>query len=247
MTPGRGPLPGGARWQVALLVGVLLAGGTACSAGVATTTPARVTPVPATPLPATPVPATPVPATPVPATSVPVSGAPAVATAAPGSPAVVPATATPEPVDEGADLVLQGDGLSLVQGDTPQPLPFATASAGSVRAALSAALGELTETAAVPCPQGPRTRVDVDGFSVLLDGDRFVGWTDAGAPDRSLTTADGIGAGARLADLRSALPDAQVPAGGTTWSSAGGLSGTLSGVDPAARVATISAGQTCPG
>ncbi len=205
------------RLPAVLLAGALLAGVPACSGGTAATS--------AVALPT----ATPT----VPA--VPATG-----------PSTAPAAATPAVADEVADLVLQGDGLSLLQGDTPQPLPFATASAGAVRAALSAALGDVTETAAVPCPQGPRTRLAVDGFSVLLDGDHFVGWTDVGAPDRALTTDDGVGTGTRLADLRSALPGVQVPAGGTTWASAGGLSGTLSGSDPAAQVAVISAGQTCP-
>lgn len=154
--------------------------------------------------------------------------------------------ATPDPAGQGDDLVLQGDGLSLLHGDTPQPLPFGTAPVADVRAALTAALGDVAETGAVACPQGPRVELTADGFTVLLDGDRFVGWTDVGAPDRALTTTDGVGTGTRLPDLRSALPDVQVPAGGTTWSSAGGLSGTLSGSDPAARVAVISAGQTCP-
>lgn len=173
------------------------------------------------------------------------SASPSVAAAAADPTAPAPSDGAADP-DAGADLVLEGGGLSLLQDDTPHELAFGTAPVADLRAALAAALGEVTETDAVACPQGARTELTVDGFTVLLAGTSFVGWTDVGAPDRALTTADGVGAGTRLADLRSALPTLAVAPGSTTWSSLGGLSGTLSGSDPAATVTTISAGQTCP-
>lgn len=179
-------------------------------------------------------PATGVPSTPVPDTSAPADS---------DSP-------SPTPSDDAPVLVLQGDGLGLLGADsTVQPLPFATTGAQAVRQAVEDALGPTTATALPDCPQGPRTALVADGFSVLLDGDRFVGWTDAGAADQALSTADGVGIGSRLDDLQSALPDVKVAQGpaGTTWSSPSGLSGLLSGPDPAADVTAISGGQACAG
>lgn len=175
------------------------------------------------------------------ATDAPDSGAPAAGTSD-------PATASPAPTDDAApDLVLQGDGLGLLQGDSPQPLPFGSTGAQVVQQAVEDALGPVVVTPLADCAQGPRTALVVDGFTVLLDGDRFVGWTDAGAPDRSLTTADGVGVGSRLADLQSALPDLQVAQAppGVTFASATGLTGLLSAPDEAATVTAISGGQTC--
>lgn len=165
----------------------------------------------------------------------------------------VPTTASPSetpPEDVPPVLVLQGDGLGLLAADdSTAPLLFGAAPGGDVLQVVQTALGEVA-TVPLTCPQGPRTGLDVDGFRVLLDGDRFVGWTDRGAADRSTTTADGIGVGSRLEDLQSAVPDAQVQqdgAGATTFTSPGGLSGDLAGPDPAAALTSLSGGQTCPG
>lgn len=160
-----------------------------------------------------------------------------------------PPTAPPSRgVDDAPVLVLQGDGLSQLDGDTPQPVPFGPGSAAPARQAVEDGLGPVVESLRPDCPQGPRTALDVDGFELLLDGDAFVGWTDLGAPDRALTTTDGLGVGSGLADLQSALPDLVVVPGdaATTWSSATGMSGTLSSSAPDAVVTAVSAGQTCP-
>lgn len=188
-----------------------------------------------------------------PPTSVAPSSAAAPSTAAAASPSAA-ATDVPSPGDSGdstPELVLQGDGLGRLSGGADvAALLFGSTSADGVRQAVEAALGTTAQVDLPTCPQGPRTALQVDGFTVLLNGDSFVGWTDAGAPDRSMTTADGIGTGSRLAELRSAVPDVQVgqdPAGATTFTSADGLSGLLTGPDPTAAIASLSGGETCPG
>jgi len=171
-------------------------------------------------------------------------------TASPTGAGALPApSVTPSGADDAPVLVLQGDGLGLIEGDASvRPLLFATTSGDVVRRAVEDALGPVTVTPMAGCRQGPLTGLVVDGFTVLLSGDAFVGWTDAGAPDRSLTTSDGVGTGSQLPDVQSALPDLQVTTGpaGPAWRSATGLSGLLSSADdPAAIVTTVFGGQTC--
>ncbi|HEU0102886.1 MAG TPA: hypothetical protein VFR07_11265 [Mycobacteriales bacterium] len=184
--------------------------------------------------------------------------APASPAAATSGPAVQPGgtaatgAASPTPDEDSPPvLTLQGDGLGLLAADeSVAPLPFGTTGPADVRAAVEDALGPTTEVPLPACPQGPRTALQVEGFSVLFDGESFVGWTDVGAPDRVLTTAEGIGTGSSVVELQSAVPDAQIgqdPTGATTFSSPGGLSGVLSGPEPEAQVRALSAGQTCPG
>jgi len=89
----------------------------------------------------------------------------------------------------------------------------------------------------------------VKGFSVLLSGTKFVGWTDQGAPGRRLAAADGTGVGITLARLR-ALHPRQITVFrdslGPEFSHAGlGINGLLSGTRPTSRVTTLFAGETC--
>ena len=170
--------------------------------------------------------------------SAPASTAPTAA----GTPAGTPTDDQAPPV-----LVLQGGGLGLLASDSSvQILGFGTAAPDVVRQAVEGAVGPMT-SAARTCAAGPRTALTADGFTVLLDGAHFVGWTELGAADRSLSTADGLAKGSPLQALKSALPDVQVANGptGTTWTSATGLSGTLSSPDPTATVSAISGGQSC--
>jgi len=83
-----------------------------------------------------------------------------------------------------------------------------------------------------------------DGLFLLLDGDRFVGWV-TGTP--GLTTGDGIGVGATLADLRAAYPDLTVTEGsvGAEWSSGDDdLSGFLDGTADSSPVLYERTGST---
>ena len=174
--------------------------------------------------------------------SAPASTAPTAAGTPTGTPAGAPTDDQAPPV-----LVLQGGGLGLLASDSSvQVLPFTTAAPDVVRQAVEGAVGPMT-SAARTCAAGPRTALTADGFTLLLDGAHFVGWTELGAADRSLATADGLAKGSPLQALKSALPDVQVANGptGTTWTSATGLSGTLSSPDPTATVSAISGGQSC--
>lgn len=144
-------------------------------------------------------------------------------------------------------LVLEGDRLGFfVGGAAIRQVPFGSP-ATVVRTALRATLGPLRTTALASCGQGPRTAASYDGFSVLLNGDRFVGWTDEGRSGRRLTTANGVGVGSTLAMLRRSLGTVAVTTGslGAEWIAAGGLSGVLTGRESTSRITVISGGETC--
>jgi hypothetical protein len=157
--------------------------------------------------------------------------------------ALAAARRQPRPV-----IVLQSDGLGFLTGTSSiRQVPFAGDTAAAVRRALAAALGPLTVTPLPECGQGPRTSASRAGFSVLLDGRRFVGWTDQGTPGRHLTTADGLGIGSTLRQLRRSLGTVTVTTGtlGPEWTSPGGLSGLLDGTRPGSRATLIDSGETC--
>jgi len=144
-------------------------------------------------------------------------------------------------------LVLEPDGLGVLAGTSAiRRFPFGSP-ARAVRTAVTAALGPLRTTDLPECGQGPRVGSDRQRFSLLFDGDRFVGWTDLGAPGRRLSTADGLRVGSTRAQLRSSLGTLTVTDGslGTEWNSPGGLFGLLDGERPTSRVTAISAGETC--
>lgn len=147
-------------------------------------------------------------------------------------------------------LLLEAGGLGIVLDETRvEHLPFGTA-AGTVRTAVTRLLGPLT-TGRRTCPHGPRTVSSSTGFQLLFHGGRFVGWTDTGAPDRRLTTGDGIGVGITVGALRRSGTDVTVrrTAGGTgaEWSSGpGGLDGRATSASAHGRVTLVSSGETCP-
>lgn len=144
-------------------------------------------------------------------------------------------------------IVLESGGLGFLTGRSSiRQVPFGT-NAATARQAVTTALGPLTVTALPDCGQGPRTGAARAGFSLLLDGRRFVGWTDQGAPGRRLTTADGLGIGSTLAQLRRSLGTVTVTRGtlGPEWTSGRGLSGLLDGTRPTSRVTVIDSGETC--
>jgi len=170
------------------------------------------------------------------------SAATSVTSAAPsvsGAAASTPAAGRPQ-------LILQVDGLGVATGGSIRQLPFGTAAA-TVSTALTTTLGSPRTTRQPECGQGARTQLDRQGFSVLIDGTRFVGWTDDGAGGRHLTTADGLGVGSTLAQVRGRLAGVQVVTDtlGPEFSSDGGLSGLLSGTSASAKVTTLYAGETC--
>lgn len=161
---------------------------------------------------------------------------------------VTPSASPGPPTEVPPVLLLEGTGLGLLAEDgSVAPLAFGSTPLEAVRVAVEDVVGPLTPVPLPDCAQGARTALAAEGFALLVEGDLFAGWTETGAADRQLTTADGVGLGSSLEEVQSALPDVQVapgPAGGL-WSSATGLSGTLTGTDPAAQVTALSGGQTC--
>lgn len=168
----------------------------------------------------------------------------------PGVPVLPSASVSPTVgTDEGPVLVLRGDGLALYEGEVEvQPLPFGSPT-DAVRQALEETLGPTTPAELPDCLQGPRSAVLVAGVTALMDAGAFVGWRDSGGDEAALTTAEGLGVGARLDELQSLLPDVQLGpgiAGAPVWTSPGtGLSGELSDPGPEAAVTVLTGGQVC--
>ncbi|MDP9452792.1 MAG: hypothetical protein M3P97_05275 [Actinomycetota bacterium] len=162
-----------------------------------------------------------------------------------------PSSAAPAVASE---LVLGPEGLGAVAFGDP---------AGEVVAELARLLGPPVDDAPLAsCPTGEVDRlVQFGGLTVLLGGPdgapRFVGWDlePGSGPAASLVTAEGVGIGATLAELRAAYGSRLVltegpfaPGFGVGARAPGRLSGTLTGTGAADTVATLSAGgATCGG
>ena len=151
--------------------------------------------------------------------------------------------AAPAPV-----LVLEPDGLGYVVGESSvRHLKFGT-DAATVRTVVAKALGgKLTVNDLPECGQGPRTSAGRAGFTVLVDGTSFVGWTDQGAKGRRLTTLDGLGIGSTWKAVQESLPGATVADGslGAEFTDDGGFGGILAGMSPSSKVTLLYAGETC--
>ncbi len=147
-----------------------------------------------------------------------------------------------------ATLVLEPDGLGLVVGPASiRHLTFTAASADQVGAQLRAALGSGTTSPSPDCGAGLST-FSSGGLSVLLKGTTFLGWTyQAGRTPATARTADGIGVGSTLTELRAARPRVTVTTStlGPEFVEPGGLSGLLTGTSGSATVTLLRAGQTC--
>jgi len=138
-----------------------------------------------------------------------------------------------------ATVVLQGDGLGLASGTSTRQHTFAD-SAATVREAVRRSLGTGTQT------QNDCGAVFVqhDGLVLVLRGERFVGWS--ATPGSPLRTADGLGSGTTLAELRQARSDVQVRQGtlGPGFTS-GRLAGFLDGTGDTGTVTSLYAGDVC--
>jgi hypothetical protein len=162
----------------------------------------------------------------------------------PVPPEVQPTTAAPVAV--APTLVLQGEGLDVLTGPASlRHLQLAGTDASTITDAVTRALGTGRTSALPDCGASVQV-VQWPGFALYLDGTRFVGWSEQ-AGGEHLTTADGIGVGTTLADLRSARTGVQVRTGslGAEWSLAEGLAGGLSGTQPTSTITRIAVGQTC--
>lgn len=164
-----------------------------------------------------------------------------VAAAPSTAPAAAPPKATPPKAAPAtrSTVVLDPEGLGLASGSSTRRLTFAEASASSVEEALRRALGPGRSSAQPDCGAG-LSAAAYPGVQLLLRVERFLGWSTQAT---DLRTADGLGVGTTLAELREARSDVAVREStvGTRWT-AGGMSGLLDDRD---RVTLIAAGQTC--
>ena len=176
------------------------------------------------------------------------SGGSATASVPTATPSTVTATdarlGTTKPV-----LLLEPRGLGVRVGSGRiRHLPFGTSST-QVIAAVKSALGAGKTSLDPECGQGPRSTYRVKGFSLLLSGKKFVGWTDQGTPGRRLAARDGTGVGITLARLRLLHPNKITVVRdslGPEFSHAGrGIDGLLNGTRRTSRVTTVFAGETC--
>lgn len=162
---------------------------------------------------------------------------------------VPPVTAPVDPASSGAGVtvVLEPDGLGFRhEGASISEVPFG-ASVSTVTTALASSLGTGTTRSLPECGQGPRTQVEYNGFTVLLDKNRFVGWTESGSPTRDLSTADDIRLQVTLAEVKQAYPKTQVSTGsvGPEFFNENGISGFLDGTTSQSRVTQLYGGETC--
>ena len=137
-----------------------------------------------------------------------------------------------DPAQDLPGLVLEAGGLGVITADTHiTHLDFGT-SAKRVRSTVAHLVGPLV-TRRRTCAGAARTVSTRHGFTLVAAGDRFVGWVDRGAPDRHLSTADGIAVGITVADLVAGGTEVTVhraASGAVTWTSGpDGLSGRASG------------------
>jgi len=152
------------------------------------------------------------------------------------------------PVAELPGLGLERGGLGVITADTDIAHLEFGASARRVRATVTRLIGPLAAHRRA-CPAGRRTVYATRGFSIVALGDHFVGWTDRGAPGRTLSTVDGIAVGLTVAQLEGSATQIAVRparAGGATWTSGRhGLTGRVTSPSPEGLVTVVSSGETC--
>ncbi|CAN5857364.1 hypothetical protein BH24ACT6_BH24ACT6_10310 [soil metagenome] len=236
-----------------------------------TTAPASTTAAPTTAAPTNAAPTalapTTVPPTPAPTTVAPTTAAPTTAAPTTVAPTVAPTTASPPttPVqDPTSGVILAADGVGVAAfGDEPD----------AAVAAVTAILGEPTQDSGwvepftiSACPGTEYRRVSWGAFSLQFsdqsskaDGRRHlfgyeygeVGRTDA--TPAGLVTAEGIGVGSTVAELKSAYPGVSVVAGEEGLSSSSfevsenGLAGLLTDATDQGIVILVVGGDFCGG
>ena len=164
-------------------------------------------------------------------------------TSEPSSPPTTTRAATP-PAPPSISVVLRPDGLGFTAGGSSSSSLAFGSDARTVRAAVDRALGSGGEFETPDC--GPQSStVQYEGIFLLLQDGDFIGWR-TGSP--GLTTADGIGVGSTLADLRAAFAEVSVTEStiGPEWTTGeGGLSGTLEGTEETSLVNSVGGGTQC--
>jgi hypothetical protein len=167
----------------------------------------------------------------------------------PSAPSSVVAAPSPAPSVAAPALVLESDGLGVIVGGSKiRHLPFETTSAAEITRVVTTTVGSGQAQELPECGQGPRSTYAAKGFSVLLDGTRFVGWFEQGAPARTLSSVDGVHVGMTLARLKELRPHVQVTndtLGPEFGEEPTGISGFLDGTAPRSLVTKLYAGETC--
>ena len=166
------------------------------------------------------------------------------ATAAPVATADTASAAAPN--QGGASVVLAPDGLTLTGGaGGPKRIVFGGAQAG-VLADVGAALGQPTEQGAQEeCPGGPLYQaLYAAGLQLSFQDDAFVGWS--AREGSTFRTAQGIGPGSTVGELKAAYPAATVQESSLGHEfAAGELYGVVTAPSDAGKVEIMFAGTNC--
>lgn len=147
-----------------------------------------------------------------------------------------------------AAIVLAPDGLTVGAGGgagAPKRLAFGAVQAG-VLADVNAALGAPKEQGIQEeCPAGPLYHaLYASGLQVVFQDDEFVGW--AAREGSSFRTAQGIGPGSTLGELKKAYPAATVQETSLGHEfAAGDLYGIVTGPSDSATLEMMFAGTNC--
>ncbi|MEM7064728.1 MAG: hypothetical protein AAF572_16415 [Cyanobacteria bacterium P01_B01_bin.77] len=159
----------------------------------------------------------------------------------------------PASPEEQAEIVLalSGDGVLVVdsQSGKSQNIPFETTDLATSQTAISAALGEPTETGKnAECGAGPMSFVTwSNGFQISAMQDQFVGWSvrENTAGD-SLTTIDGVGIGSTLTDLEENYDVGVIESSlGVEFNASNSLFGLLSANESDGVITNMWAGVVC--
>ena len=143
-------------------------------------------------------------------------------------------------------LVLEVEGLGLTTADSGKisHIPFGAAHDGAL-SAVGEALGDANDDGPQPdCPAGPAVITQYDELTLTFQNGSFVGWTVP--DDSSLTTADGIGIGTTVAELKDAYGEVNIDEAsiGNIFA-AGDLFGLVDTNDDDGKVTAFWAGTTC--
>jgi hypothetical protein len=145
-----------------------------------------------------------------------------------------------------ASIVLAPDGLTVGGGaSAPKRLAFGGSQAG-VLADVGAPLGEPKEQGIQEeCPAGPLYHaLYASGLQVVFQDDEFVGW--AARAGSTFRTAQGIGPGSTLGELKKAYPAATVQETSLGHEfAAGELYGVVTGPSDSETVEMMFAGTNC--
>ncbi len=149
---------------------------------------------------------------------------------------------------DAAALAVEGEGLRFFARSTGSATPLAFGlGADQVLGVLERNRGPAARGTNEDCGAGPVQYASwADGLSVVLQKDRFVGWSLDGRAAGVLQTANGVGPGSTRATLDQAFGTVTVSQTslGTEFA-AGEVFGLLDGPGPTAKITDMWAGVSC--